>query len=227
MQRDQSDSQISCTDSTDRRLFECSNQELFLWCEVLHWFGVWSSTWTPSRWFKSHPTRLDGDFCRWNELGGLSSCLVLLCCITRLRSLHFVWPMFQNPKSKIRRKKKKEHQHNVVYHAKCPDQQCNSNYSQTKCRMHFFFGFVLFLRDKFWCFYHFLWAFWLKRKCTFHGNIYTNEKLNPFSDKICNFYVKRRKKKYFNWLKEVIFPQLFSCFECKYVLIALVNGKIK
>ena len=28
---------------------------------------------------------------------------------------------------------------------------------------HFFlFCFVLFLRDKFWCFYHFLWAFWVK-----------------------------------------------------------------
>ena len=35
-----------------------------------------------------------------------------------------------------------------------------------------FFCFVLFLRDKFRCFYHFLWAFWLKRKCTFHGYIY-------------------------------------------------------
>ena len=56
--------------------------------------------------------------------------------------------------------------------------------------------FVLFLRDKFWCFYHFLWGFWLKRKWTIHGNIYnTNEKLNPVSNKICNFYVKRKKKK--------------------------------
>ena len=52
-----------------------------------------------------------------------------------------------------------------------------------------------FLRNKFWCFYHFLWAFWLKKKCTFHGNIYTNEKLNPFSDKICNFLCKKKKKK--------------------------------
>ena len=34
----------------------------------------------------------------------------------------------------------------------------------------------------------------LKRECTFHGNIYTNEKLNPFSNKICNFYVKKKKK---------------------------------
>ena len=50
-------SRISYTDSSDRRLFECSNWEFFLWCEVLHWFGV-SST--------------------------------LLCCITSLRSLHFV-----------------------------------------------------------------------------------------------------------------------------------------
>ena len=58
-----------------------------------------------------------------------------------------------------------------------------------------FFCFVLFLRDKFWCFYHFLWAFWLKKKCTFHGNIYINKKLNPFSNKICNFYVKKKKKK--------------------------------
>ena len=90
------------------------------------------------------------------------------------------------------------------------------------------FLFFLFLRDKFWCFYHFLWAFWLKRKCTFHGNIYTNEKRNPFSNKICNFYVKKKtKKKYFNWLQDVIFPQFFSYFECKYVLIAFVYGKIK
>ena len=47
-------SRISCTGSIDRRLFECSNRELFLWCEALHWFGVWSSTWIPSRWFQSH-----------------------------------------------------------------------------------------------------------------------------------------------------------------------------
>ena len=59
----------------------------------------------------------------------------------------------------------------------------------------FFFCFVLFLRDKFWCFYNFLWAFWLKKKCTFHGNIYINKKLNPFSNKICNFHVKKKKKK--------------------------------
>ena len=83
------------------------------------------------------------------------------------------------------------------------------------------------LQDKFWCFYHFLWVFWLKKKCTFHGNIYINEKLNSFSNKKCNFYVKKKKKKYFNWLQEVIFPQFFSCFECKYVLIALVYGKTK
>ena len=57
-----------------------------------------------------------------------------------------------------------------------------------------FFCFV-FLRDKFWCLYHFLLAFWLKKKCTFHGNIYTNEKLNPFSNKICNFYVKKEEEK--------------------------------
>ena len=31
---------ISYTDSTDRRLFECLDRELFLWCEALHWFGV-------------------------------------------------------------------------------------------------------------------------------------------------------------------------------------------
>ena len=93
----------------------------------------------------------------------------------------------------------------------------------------FCFFFVLFLQDKFWCFYHFLWAFWLKRKCTFRGNIYTNEKLNPFSNKICNFYVKKKKKKkvIFNWLQKVMFSQFFSCFEWKYVLIALVYGKIK
>ena len=92
----------------------------------------------------------------------------------------------------------------------------------------FFVFFVLFLQNKFWCFYHFLWAFWLRRKCTFHGNIYTNDKRNPFSNKKYNLYVKKKnKKKYFNWLQEVIFPQFFSCFECKYVLIALVCGKIK
>ena len=28
-----------------------------------------------------------------------------------------------------------------------------------------------------------------------NGNIYTNEKLNPFFNKICNFYVKKKKKK--------------------------------
>ena len=26
-------------------------------------------------------------------------------------------------------------------------------------------------------------------------NVYTNEKLNPFSNKICNLYVKKKKKK--------------------------------
>ena len=31
-------------------------------------------------------------------------------------------------KFKIKDQTKKEHQHNVVYHAKCPDPQCNSNY---------------------------------------------------------------------------------------------------
>ena len=61
--------------------------------------------------------------------------------------------------------------------------------------VNFLFCFVLFLQDKFWCFYHFLWAFWLKRKCTFHAYIYTNKKLNPFSNKICNFYLKNKKKK--------------------------------
>ena len=46
---------------------------------------------------------------------------------------------------------------------------------------------------------------WLKKKCTFHGNIYTNEKLNPFSNKICNFYVKRRRiKLFFNCLQEAV-----------------------
>ena len=39
-------------------------------------------------------------------------------------------------KFKIKDQTKKEHQHNVVYHAKCPDPQCNSNYiGQTKCRL--------------------------------------------------------------------------------------------
>ena len=81
-----------------------------------------------------------------------------------------------------------------------------------------FFCFVLFLRDKFWCFYHFLWAFWLKNKCIFHGNIYINEKLNPFSNKICNFYVKKEKKKViFNWLQEVNF--LFS----KYAIMCKIT----
>ena len=31
---------------------------------------------------------------------------------------------------------KEQHQHNLVYHAKCPDSQCDSNYiGQTKCRL--------------------------------------------------------------------------------------------
>ena len=58
-----------------------------------------------------------------------------------------------------------------------------------------FFCFVLFLQDKFWCFYHFLWAFCLKRKCTFHGNIYINEKLNPFSNKKMQFLCKKEEEK--------------------------------
>ena len=57
-----------------------------------------------------------------------------------------------------------------------------------------FFVFFLFLQDKFWCFYHFLWAFWLKRKCTFHGNIYINEKLNPFSNKKMQFLCKKEEE---------------------------------
>ena len=48
------------------------------------------------------------------------------------------------------------------------------------------FFLFLFLRDKFWCFYHFLWAFWVKGNVVFM-EIYTNEKLNPFSNKLCNF----------------------------------------
>ena len=36
----------------------------------------------------------------------------------------------------------------------------------------------------------FLWAFW-----HFHGNVYTNGKLNSFSNKIYNYYVKKKKKK--------------------------------
>ena len=56
------------------------------------------------------------------------------------------------------------------------------------------FVFVLFLQDKFWCFHHFLWAFWFKRKCTLHGNIYINEKLNPFSNKKMQFLCKKEKK---------------------------------
>ena len=39
-------------------------------------------------------------------------------------------------KFKIKDQTKKEHQHNIVYHAKCPDPQCNSKYTgQTKCRL--------------------------------------------------------------------------------------------
>ena len=36
--------ELIITDSTDRRPFECSNREIFLWCEELHWFGILSST---------------------------------------------------------------------------------------------------------------------------------------------------------------------------------------
>ena len=36
---------------------------------------------------------------------------------------------------------------------------------------------------------------------------------------------KGEEKKYFNRLQEVMFPQFFSCFECKYVLIALTYRK--
>ena len=53
-------SRIDYIGSTDRRY---SNRELSLWCGAIHRFGVWNSTWTPFRWFQSHPTRLDGDFC--------------------------------------------------------------------------------------------------------------------------------------------------------------------
>ena len=83
-------------------------------------------------------------------------------------------------------------------------------------RQFFLFCFVLFLRDKFWCFYHFLWTFQLKNKCTFHENIYTNEKLKSFSNKICNFYVKKEKKKViFNWLQEVNFLCSKYAIMCK------------
>ena len=50
-------------------------------------------------------------------------------------------------------------------------------------------------------------------------------KAPSFFNKTCNFHVKKNNN--FNWLQEVIFPQFFACFECKYVLIALVYGKIK
>ena len=59
----------------------------------------------------------------------------------------------------------------------------------------FFFLLFCFCETNFDVFRHLLWASWLKRKCTFHGNIYTNEKFNPFSNKICNLYVKKKKKK--------------------------------
>ena len=72
-------SRINYIGSTDRRPFECSNRELSLWCGALHWFGIWNSTRTPFRWFQSHPTRLDGDFCRWSESEGWNSCLA--CCV--------------------------------------------------------------------------------------------------------------------------------------------------
>ena len=58
--------------------------------------------------------------------------------------------------------------------------------------------------------------------------IYTSMKSSIlFLTKYAIFIYKRRRKKlFFNWLQEVIFPQFFSCFECKYVLIALDYGKI-
>ena len=88
-----------------------------------------------------------------------------------------------------------------------------------------FFCFVLFLWDKFWWFYHFSELSNLKRNVLFM-EIYIYKWKGKI--KYAIFYVKKRRKKlFFNWLQEVIFPQFFACFECKYVLIALVYGKIK
>ena len=49
--------------------------------------------------------------------------------------------------------------------------------------------FVLFLWDNFWFFYHFSELSNFKKKTTFHGNIYTNGKVKPFSNKIYNYYL--------------------------------------
>ena len=51
----------------------------------------------------------------------------------------------------------------------------------------------------------------------------TNEKLKQkLSNKICNNYVKKKKKN-FNCLKEVFFPNFSFCFEYNYALIALTE----
>ena len=44
-----------------------------------------------------------------------------------------------------------------------------------------FFFFALFLRDKFCCFYRFLWTFWLEKECSFHRNIYIQMESSVFS----------------------------------------------
>ena len=89
-----------------------------------------------------------------------------------------------------------------------------------------FFCFVLFLRDKFWCFYHFLWAFWLKRKCTFHRNIYINEKLNPFSSKICHFYVKKKKNNILTDYKRSYFSNFSLILSANMYCVHLFTGKL-
>ena len=43
-------------------------------------------------------------------------------------------------------------------------------------------------------------SFLNRKKCTFHGNIYTNGKVKPFSNKIYNYLVKKKKKKVIFWL---------------------------
>ena len=91
-----------------------------------------------------------------------------------------------------------------------------------------FFLFVLFLQDKFDVFTIFSKLSNLKKNVLFMEIYIPMESWTLSLTKYLIIRWKRRRKKLsFNWLQEVIFPQFFSCFECKYVLNALVYGKVK
>ena len=67
----------------------------------------------------------------------------------------------------------------------------------------------------------------LKKKCAFHSWKYIYQWNLSLTKYTIIRWKGRRRKLSFSWLQEVIFPLFFSCFECKYVLIALIYGKIK